>query len=160
MNLCIFFTDKFKKNHNVKLFFTIVDSNLTIDSEGQKTDFNLNQISNVRIIKKRNLTPNFLILIGVFISYFSFLSSQNIDDRLKNFTLMLIVLGVLVSFLFKHYSYKLLINKKNYCFNEFKISKQNLNIAQSFVSMFKNNNTTLYVNSKKESSSYLSECLA
>ena len=160
MNLSVFFTDKFKKDHNVKFFFTIVDSNITIENEGEKLDLNLNQISNARIIKRRNMIPNILILMSAFIANFLLLSSQYIiDNRFKNVFLILIVLAVIASFLVKHYSYRLLINKKNYCFNEFRITKRNLSRAQSFVSMFKTKSSTQYRNTKDDSD-YLSECLA
>jgi hypothetical protein len=156
MNLSVFFTDKFKKDHNVKFFFTIVDSNITIENEGEKLDLNLNQISNARIIKRRNMIPNILILISAFLANFLLSSPQYSENRFKDFFLILIVLA---SFSIKHYSYRLLINKSNYCFNEFRISKQNLSCAQSFVSIFKTNTTTQYRNVKQDSD-YLSECLA
>lgn len=160
MDLSVFFTDKFKKDRNVKFFFTIVDSNITFQNKGEKIGLNLNQISNARIIKRRNLIPNIFVLAIALMINFSLLSSYNADNRYKDIFLILIVLAVIASFSIKHYSYRLLINKNNYCFNEFSISKQNLGRAQSFVSMFKTNTTMTQFGNAKERYDYLSKCLA
>lgn len=160
MDLSVFFTDKFKKDRNVKFFFTIVDSNITIQNKGEKIDLHLKQISNARIIKRRNMIPNILILISAFLASFLLLSSQHSENRFKDVFLILIILAVIASFSIKHYSYRLLINKNNYCFNEFSISKQNLSRAQSFVSMFKTNSTMTQFSNAKERYDYLRKCFA
>ncbi|RKS98999.1 hypothetical protein [Flavobacterium sp. 123] len=160
MGLSVFFTDKFKKDRNVKSFFTIVDSKITIQNKGEEIRLNLNKISNARIIKRRNLIPNILVLVTAFTINFPLLSSYNADNRYNDIFLILIVLAVIASFSIKHYSYRLLINKNNYCFNEFSISKQNLSCAQSFVSMFKTNTTMTQFSNAKERYDYLSKCLA
>nr|WP_315186150.1 hypothetical protein [uncultured Flavobacterium sp.] len=157
MGLSVFFTDKFKKDRNVKFFFTIVDSKITIQNKGEEIGLNLNQISNARIIKRRNLIPNIFILVTAFMINFSLLSSYNVDNRYKDIFLILIVIA---SFTIKYYSYRLLINKHNCCFNEFSISKQNLSRAQSFVSMFKTKTTISSYSNVKERYDYLSKCLA
>lgn len=119
-------------------FFSIKDSTIVLDSNGEKVILKLDQITNVRLIKNRNLSLNlilFYLSIVFYFIYIFFLKKQ----LFVQLTALLIVTALIISSIsIKRFSYKLLVNKGVDGFNEFLVSKTNLPFAESFVSIFKN----------------------
>jgi hypothetical protein len=122
-------------------FFFIDDSVVVLGNNGEKVILNLSQITNIRIIKNRNLSLNLILLyLSVILC---FITSQFLD---KHISIQLtssigIALGILISIFVKRFSYKLLVNIGVGGFNEFLVTKGNLACAESFVSLFKKQKT-------------------
>lgn len=95
---------------------------------------NLNQISNSRLIKKRDFTANIILLVFSVLFYEIFLQPLYLSTIFESLILALILIS-LVSCVEK-YSYRLLINKTNYDFNEIIVSEENLHFAKIFLSQF------------------------
>jgi hypothetical protein len=110
-----------------------------IDQIGLEED----EISNVRIIKNRDTSPN--ILLMVLTTLFCLLSKSLFVDLTLVFKFLFIfglfILLVLILFI-KKFTYKLLINSGRSGFNEFPISKRNVPNATYFVNKFKNKDIT------------------
>jgi hypothetical protein len=118
-------------------FFSIEGSRIFIDSNGEKVNLNFDQITNVRLIKKRNVSSNrMLIFIGVLF-YFDYLLFFG-NHFLIQVASLIIIISVIISFLCtRPFSYKLLVNIGVDGFNEFLVPKKYLAFAQSFVFIFK-----------------------
>lgn len=142
--------NKIEKTLEENPFLTILESAVIFKTYNDKIRISLNQISNVKIIKSRDTTPNFILL--VFTAVFMLLS-KSIFQKLNfiNESLYIIFISILlvVTFSIKNFTYKLLINRGKIGFNEIRISKSNVFYAEKFVNKFENTNT-LKVN-KQES---------
>lgn len=99
-------------------------------------EISLNQISNSRLIKNRDLTINIIMLLFSTMLYLMILPSVNFNALFQCLILVLILISVILAFCIKSYSYKLLINKNNYGFNEIIVNKKNLHFARVFISKF------------------------
>ncbi|MDI1303293.1 MAG: hypothetical protein PSX42_00305 [bacterium] len=97
---------------------------------------NLNQISNSRLIKKRDVSLNIILLLFSVLLCFKVLPSLNFNAIFQSLIVALILISVILAIYIKSYSYKLLINKKNYSFNEIIVSKKDLYFAGRFISKF------------------------
>lgn len=118
-------------------FFTLQDSAVTLDNNGIPVRISINQITNVRLIKQRNLALNvfaFLSSILIFVSCIRFFTSHY---YVQGFLVLLIISLLIVSFFVKRYTYKLLINKGKGEYNELQITKNNLTCARYFMSLVK-----------------------
>ncbi len=131
-------------------FFSIEGTRVFIDSNGEKINLNFDQITNVRLIKNRNLSLNLILFFvaGIFYScYFLFFNNYFLIEVAS----IIIVTSVIVASLFiKLCSYKLLVNNGLNGFNEFLVPKKHLAFAQSFVFIFKD---------KKGDKSYSHSCI-
>lgn len=96
----------------------------------------LNQISNSRLIKNRDLSLNIIMLVFSALLYLMGLPSVNFDAIFQCLILGLILISLILAFCIKSYSYKLLINKNIYGFNEIIVNKKNLHFAGIFISKF------------------------
>ncbi|MFH6970563.1 hypothetical protein [Flavobacterium petrolei] len=98
------------------------------------TVINLNQISNSRLIKKRDFAANIIVLVFSVLFYVIILQPLYLSTIFESLILALILISVVSCV--ENYSYKLLINKTNYDFNEIIVSKENLHFAKIFLSKF------------------------
>jgi hypothetical protein len=118
-------------------FLLILESKVIFKTDKDKIDIDLNQISNLRIIKNRNLTYNILIfLLTVYFYLSSELESTYLNFLSESLYVTLISILCVITFSIENYTYKLLINKGKFGFNEILISKKNIIHAKNFVSKF------------------------
>lgn len=122
-------TEKFL---NENLLFVISETQVTF--KNCNSVINLNQISNSRLIKKRDFTANIIVFVFSILFYVMILQPLYLNTTFELLILLLILISI-VSRL-KNYSYILLINKTNYDFNEIVVSKANLHFAKIFLSKF------------------------
>lgn len=113
--------------------FILTDSTVIVEHENDTTVINLNRISNIRIIKRRNYFRNFLVLSFLAFLYFFVISIFEMYSILLLSRVALLFFSVLAVSCIKKYSYKLLINSSDLTFKEFKIAKHNVFDAQNFV---------------------------
>jgi len=118
-------------------FFYIEGSRVFIDANGQKVNLNFDQITNVRLIKKINVSLRrmlFFIAVIFFSAYILFFNNQSLFQVAS----LIIITSVITSFLsIKPFAYKLLVNIGVHGFKEFLVPKKHLAFAQSFVFIFK-----------------------
>ena len=125
-------TTKIEKVLEENSLFVISESKVTFKNCDVVID--LNQISNSRLIKKRDFTANIILLVFSVLFYEIFLQPLYLSTIFESLILALILIS-LVSCVEK-YSYRLLINKTNYDFNEIIVSEENLHFAKIFLSQF------------------------
>lgn len=114
-------------------YFILTDSTVIVENKNNTAILNLNRISNVRIIKRRNYFRNFLVLSFLAFLYFFVIPIFEMYSILLLLRLTLLFLSVLAVFCIKKFSYKLLINSSDLTFKEFKIAKHNVFDTQNFV---------------------------
>ena len=122
-------TEKFLEENS---FFVISEFQVTFKNCG--TAINLNQISNSRLIKKRDFTANIIVFVFAVLFYVTTIQPLYLSTTFESLLLALILISVVSSV--ENYSYILLINKTNYDFNEIIVSKANLHFATLFLSKF------------------------
>ncbi|MFV8391816.1 hypothetical protein [Flavobacterium sp. LB2P6] len=120
-------------------FFIAFESKVILKNDKERINLSLNQISNIRIVKNRDLTAE--IIISTFSTLFYLAAIDPVNDKIVFQLLFVVYVSfLLVIFsLIKSYKYKLLINHGKFCFNEIVVSECNLFYAKRFVSMFKTN---------------------
>jgi hypothetical protein len=133
-------TNSTNSTNSTKIEKILEDNPLFVISESKVTFknhhavINLNQISNSRLIKKRDFTANIIVLVFAVLFYVMVLQPLYVFTVFESVILALILISVVSCI--ENYSYRLLINKTNYDFNEIFVSKQNLHIAKIFLSKF------------------------
>ena len=127
-------TSQHKANENS--FFSIEDSIVVIGDNKQKV--NLKLITNVRLIKNRNLSFNFILFILSILCYSVSILFFDKYSLLQLPFLVITIAFIITAVFIRRFSYKLLINKGVYGFNEFLVSKNNLPFAESFIYILKN----------------------
>ena len=129
------FSDVYKFYNSLveNTYFILTDSKVIVEHENDTTVINLNRISNIRIIKRRNYFRNFWVLSFLAIIYFFVIPIFEMYPILLLLRVTLLFLSVFAVFCIKKYSYKLLINSSDLTFKEFKIAKHNIFDAQNFV---------------------------
>ncbi|MFE3846589.1 hypothetical protein ACFX5D_01230 [Flavobacterium sp. LB3P45] len=125
-------TTKSEKVLEENSFFIISESKVTF--KNYHAVIILNQISNTRLIKKRDFTANIIVLVFSVLFYVMVLQPLYLSTIVESLILALILISV--GSCIENYSYKLLINKTDYDFNEIIVSKKNLNFAKIFLSKF------------------------
>lgn len=113
-------------------FFIMSESKVVF--KNSNTTLSLKQISNSRLIKNRDYTVNILVLVFAVLFYLMVLQPLYLSAVFDCLIFPLILIAVLSCI--KNYSYKLLINRNNYAFNEIIVSKKNLHFAGIFISKF------------------------
>lgn len=127
-------TNNFEKILEENRLYIILESKVIFINDKEKISFYLDQISGVRLVKKRDFTANIMLLVSLSLLYVYVLSPMNsISNFLK---LIFIVTAVIVACRIKKHSNKILINTANYGFNEILISEKNLSFARIFISKF------------------------
>ncbi|MFE3870042.1 hypothetical protein ACFX5F_02265 [Flavobacterium sp. ZS1P70] len=125
-------TIKIEKDLEENSLFVISESKVTFKNCDAVID--LNQISNSRLIKKRDFTANIIVLVFAVFFYLMVLQPLYLSTTFESLILALILIFVVSCI--ENYSYRLLINKTNYDFNEIFVSKENLHFAKIFLSKF------------------------
>lgn len=116
----------------------LLESKVIIKKDRERISISLSQISNVRVIRNRDLTLSILVLVFLAVFYILVLSPINLNIGFSFLSLTLVSFLFIVSFSIKNYTYKLLINQGKFGFNEITISKSNSIHAESFAAKFKN----------------------
>lgn len=120
-------------------FFGIVEQKLLVCNNGHKIGLNLDQITNIRITKKRDLSINALLILIICLCYHSILVSFKINFPLQSLFTLFVLLCLLLSLSFRWYSYKLVLNTKSSGFLAIKLSKNHIFPAYSLLDRFVNN---------------------
>jgi hypothetical protein len=118
-------------------FFYMEGSHVFIVANGEKVNLNFDQITNVRLIKNRNLSLNLILFFVALLLYSYYILFFNNHFLIQVGLLILITSFIAASMFVKLFSYKLLVNKGVDGFNEFLVSKSNLPFANSFIYIFK-----------------------
>lgn len=119
-------------------FFTLSNSLVIFHFKEEEIKFDLNLISNVKIVKKRVFLINVLLTAFGLFFYLFIVEFFSIYLGLV-FTPIIVLTIVLVSFSIKFFSYKLLIDNEHVGFKVLKISEKNLVYAQYFILIYKKN---------------------
>ncbi|WP_144070866.1 hypothetical protein [Flavobacterium franklandianum] len=118
--------------------FSLYENHFVMNhKEGEKV-FSLNEISNVRFLKKRNFSINiFLCLLTILI--YSFLTDYFEINSLWNIFLFIITIALsIISLSIENYNYVLYINMRQLGFKKLRLSKKDEPYAVYYVSFFKN----------------------
>ncbi|MDI6045021.1 hypothetical protein [Flavobacterium yafengii] len=120
-------------------FFIAFESKVIFKNDKERINLSLNHISNIRIVKNRDLTTN--IIISIFSALFYLIAIVPVNDKIVFQLLFLVYVSILFVIFsrIKKYNYKLLINNGKFGFNEIIISENNLFYAKRFLTMFKPN---------------------
>lgn len=122
-------------------FIQKIDSKIIIVNKHQRLLYYFNEITNIRISKKRNLYPN-LIVVGLGFS--TLYIALSFRDYLNVFAIMNIFFSVnlfIDTFFLKKYSYKLLINNGKSGFSEITIPTEHLEDVHEILNNFNKNKT-------------------
>lgn len=136
----------------------LLESKIIIKNKKERIGIYLSQISNVRVIKNRDLTLSILVLVNSILFYLLVLSPMNLNLEFSFLSITIFSILFVISFFIKKYNYKLLINQGKFGFNEITISKSNKIHAENFVSKFKNTYATNWAK-KDFDFQKLKECL-
>jgi hypothetical protein len=103
--------------------YNLIQNTLIVKFKNTTISVDVHEISNVRINKRRSLVVNYLIIISILGAYllidkFIFFDAT-LDFALNVVTGICIFAALFVS----KYSYRLLINNKDFSYNNFKLSK-------------------------------------
>ena len=120
-------------------FFIAFESKVIFKNDKERINLPLNHISNIRIVKNRDLTTN--IIISILSALFYLIAIAPVNDKIVFQLFFLVYVSILfvIFSLIKKYNYKLLINNGKFGFNEIIISENNLFYAKRFLAMFKPN---------------------
>jgi hypothetical protein len=118
-------------------YFKLYDSYFTIRYKGENVIFRVDSVSNVRCLKKRNFTINFVLLFSTLLSYS--LLADYLHKNIYNIFFMFVIFTILsvISLSIKNYTNVLLIDMGPLHFKEFTLSKKQNTYAKQFVSTFK-----------------------
>lgn len=117
-------------------FFILSESTIIFKNDNQRIKINLDQTTNVRLIKNRDFKINIIVILLAALFYLTVLQTINLDAIFQNFIVALLTISVIVNTLLRNYSYKLLINNKYNNYQEILVSKTNLYYAKIFLSKF------------------------
>lgn len=138
MNLDNKLFDEITEWHDKNPFYAIKASEVifSLKKDEEELRLDLNLISNVRIIKNRVFSLNLLFTsIGLLICYFI---KEFLEIYIIPYFLPAVIWGILfLSFSYKQFSHKLLINKQYLGFHELKVSRKNIVYAYYFLSLYK-----------------------
>lgn len=123
-------------------FLMILESKVIFKTKYNKTDICLKQISNVRIIKYRDITINIVVLLSIAFFYLLFKTIfLDLNFVLKCLYVVANLILVILTLSVENFTYKLLINVDNLGFYEIPISKRNIVYAKNFISKLEKTNT-------------------
>lgn len=156
--------ENFNISHNIgkvveeNPLLILLESKVIIKNKKDRIGIDLCHISNVRVIKNRDLTLSILMLVNFSLFYLLVLSPMNLKFAFSFLFITIFAILFVISLLIKKYTYKLVINQGKFRFNEITISKTNSVHAENFISKFKHTYSTNW--SKKEFDfQHLKECL-
>lgn len=108
----------FAKNNKVK--FSLTEKTLIVKENNKTIKLDLNKITNVRIIKHRELSINYMLVILILLLY-HFLNKSIEGNFISNFLLNSIASSLILTSLYvKKYTYSVLINTINLNFIKLK----------------------------------------
>ncbi|MFV5693037.1 hypothetical protein ACM55K_13505 [Flavobacterium sp. LT1R49] len=158
MNKILSTPNKIEKVLEENAFLILLESHVLIKNGKERIRVSLSQISNIRIVRNRDLTVTIVVFAFSALLYLLFLAPLNLHFVFQFFYSILILFFIIISYSLKNYRYKLLINKGIFAFNEIAISKNNIVHAQNFAAKFKNN-TISEMNNQEFNYTKLKECL-
>lgn len=120
-------------------FFCIIEQKLLVCNKGHKICLDLNQITNIRIKKSRDLSTNALLTFVACLCCHSILVYCKINFPLQSFFTVFVVFCLLLSLSFRWYSYKLVLNTKCSGFLAIKLSKNHIFPAYLLLDRFVSN---------------------
>jgi hypothetical protein len=126
------------ENDNLKTpLFTLNKRHITIKGIEGKKVFNLDEIENISLQKKRNLSINILFLFFTLLVYS--ITSDYFDINFICYILLIVITIALsvVSLLLEHYTYVLFINTSGFNYIRLRLSKKDLPSALHLVALFK-----------------------
>lgn len=114
------------------------DFKVIIKIKHQILEFYFNDISNIRILRKRNFYPNIILFcLTIIIALTNTLSVVNYSTFNFCVAIFCVAVVLLIVCVFKNYNYKLLINNGKYGFSEINLQKRNIQSAENFLNDFK-----------------------
>ncbi len=139
-------------------FFTIYESHLVLNFKEEKKVFNLDEISNLRYIKKRDHSINILFLILALLIYYFTLFFLKSNLLLSILSQTIGSVFIIIALFVKIHNYSLLINIGHFGFKMLKVSKKDSFSAENLAWIFKinyleknNQNQLEFVNWKRSS---------
>lgn len=118
-------------------------SKLIIKNQQEKLEFYLSDISNIRILRKRNFYPNIITFCLIIISaYSNTLTFKNHNNYYLFADIFFAAVLVVNIYFFKNYNYTLLINTGKFNFSEIHLPKKNIPNVEFFLKYFNNNNNS------------------
>lgn len=102
--------------------FILSNNSLKINLGSAFLSINLNEISNVRIIKRRCLLVNYLMMLSTFGIYLLLVKIFVFNVETENVLKIAAFISAVYSFFICKYSYVLLLNHNGFNFNIFKLS--------------------------------------
>jgi Zn-dependent protease with chaperone function len=126
------------ENDNLKTpLYTLYERHIIIQANEGKKVFNLDEIANIRLQKKRNLSVNIFILFFTLLVYS--ITSDYFDSNFICYILLLLftVVFSIVSLWLEHYTYVLFFNTSDFNYIKLRLSKKDLPSALHLVSLFK-----------------------
>ena len=126
------------ENDNLKTpLFTLNGRHIIIKGIEGKKVFNLDEIENISLQKKRNFSINILFLFFTLLVYS--ITSDYFDINFIWYILLIVITTALslVSLLLEHYTYVLFINTTGFNYIRLRLSKKDLPSALHLVALFK-----------------------
>lgn len=117
--------------------YTIDNRHITVNGKEGKKVINLNEISNVRLQKKRNFTVNIFLLLFTLLVYS--ITSDYFDRNFIVHILLIVFTAVssVVSLWVEYYEYVLYINTSRNDYVKLRMSKKDLPYALHLAALFK-----------------------
>lgn len=142
-----------------KSFIIYSETKVIINTKKELFEFFLGDITNVRILKRRNLYPNIITFyLMLIVTSASILSIKKNDSIFIMMNIFFVFLLLIITFFLKNYKYKLLINKGKYGFSEIILQKENIQNANKFLNDF-NSNKILKLYPENSENSKFKECI-
>jgi hypothetical protein len=120
-------------------FFLLYESHLVLNFKEEKKIFNLDEISNLRYLKKRDYKINFLFFILGCLGYYISLFSIKTNLLLLLLSLLIASTFIIISLSIENHNKLLLINVGNVGFKKLKISNKDDFSAEKLVRIFRIN---------------------
>jgi hypothetical protein len=144
MSLVLELEEKIENDDLKTPLYTLDDHQIIIKSKEGKIVFNLDEIANIRLQKKRNLSINILFLFFTLLVYS--IASDYFDRNFISYILLIVITIALsvASLWLEHYTYVLFINTTGFNYIKLRLSKKDLPSALHLVALFKSGYLTKY----------------
>jgi hypothetical protein len=140
-------------------FIIYSETKVIINTKKQLFEFFLKDISNVRILKRRNLYPNIIAFyIILIITSASILTTKTNDIFFFLINIFIVLVLLIITFSLKKYNHMLLINKGKYGFSEIILHKENIQNANKFLNDFNSNKILKFYPENSENNKF-KECI-
>jgi hypothetical protein len=144
MSLIIELEEKIENDNLKNPLYTLYNRQIIIKSKEGKIFFNLDEIANIRLQKKRNFSINILFLFFTLLVYS--IASDYFDRNFISYILLIVITIALsvASLWLEHYTYVLFINTTGFNYIKLRLSKKDLPSALHLVALFKSGYLTKY----------------